>query len=64
MNSLGICLGLLAASVAVASRDTGEIVRLGVEVVGLTVRLGLALTRRGRSIEASPGSWAVSVIGK
>jgi hypothetical protein len=58
---LGFCIGLLAASVAVASRDTSEVVRLGCELVGISFRLGVAIRRRSRCIEDSAETWGCTL---
>jgi len=59
---LGFCIGMLAASVAAAARDTSQLVRLGVEAVGIAFRLGLELRQRARRIEESTDAWAVVVV--
>jgi orsellinic acid synthase len=59
----GLCIGLLAASVAAAARDTSEVLHLGAEVVGVCLRLGLEVTRRARLIEDSPNAWGVVLAG-
>ncbi|KXT07088.1 hypothetical protein AC578_2468 [Pseudocercospora eumusae] len=60
---LGFCIGLLAASVVAGARDTSELVRLGVEVVGVSCRLALELRRRARLIEDSPRGWSAVIVG-
>lgn len=58
---LGFCIGLLAAAVAVASRNTSEVVRLGCELVGVSFRLGVAIRRRSKCIEDSVESWGCTL---
>ncbi len=60
---LGFCIGLLAASVAAAARDTSEVITLGVETVAISFRLGLELSRRARSIEDTDKSWGCTLVG-
>lgn len=60
---LGFCVGLLAASVAAAARDTSEVITLGVEIVAISFRLGLELSRRARSIEDTDKSWGCTLVG-
>lgn len=56
-------MGLLAASVAAAARDTSEIITLGVQIVAITFRLGLELSRRARFIEDTDKSWGCTLVG-
>ena len=63
VHQLGFCVGLLAASVAAAARDTSEIITLGVETVAISFRLGLALSRRARSVEDTDRSWGCTLVG-
>ncbi|KAI0124107.1 BcPKS15, polyketide synthase, partial [Xylariales sp. AK1849] len=60
---LGFCVGLLAASVASAARDTSHVVTMGVEAVAISFRLGRELTRRARLIQDTDHSWGCTFVG-
>ncbi|KAF5871521.1 putative polyketide synthase protein [Botrytis fragariae] len=60
---LGLCIGLLAASVAAAVSDTSEIAKLGTEIIAISLRLGVAVRRRSRCIEDTHRSWGCILFG-
>ncbi|TGO32082.1 hypothetical protein BHYA_0355g00020 [Botrytis hyacinthi] len=62
-HPLGLCIGLLAASVAAAVCDTSEIAKLGIEIIAISLRLGVAVRRRSRCIEDTQRSWGCIVFG-
>ncbi|TGO70875.1 hypothetical protein BELL_0652g00030 [Botrytis elliptica] len=62
-HSLGLCIGLLAASVAAAVSDTSKIAKLGTEIIAISLRLGVAVRRRSRCIEDTHRSWGCILFG-
>lgn len=62
-HQIGVCIGLLAAAVAATATTAREVVRLGLECVAISFRLGIELWRRTRSVEDSPQSWACTFVG-
>lgn len=62
-HPLGLCIGLLAASVAAAVSDTSEIAKLGTEIIAISLRLGVAVRRRSRCIEDTQRSWGCILFG-
>lgn len=58
-----MCIGLLAAAVAATAATARDVVRLGLECVAVSFRLGIELWRRTRSVEDSPESWACTFVG-
>ncbi|THV49550.1 hypothetical protein BGAL_0189g00030 [Botrytis galanthina] len=63
IHPLGLCIGLLAASVAAAVCDTSEISKLGTEIIAISLRLGVAVRRRSRCIEDTQRSWGCILFG-
>ncbi|KAK6613458.1 polyketide synthase [Botrytis cinerea] len=62
-HHLGLCIGLLAASVAAVASDTSEIAKLGTEIIAISLRLGIAIRRRSRCIEDTNKSWGCTLFG-
>ncbi|KAM0147236.1 hypothetical protein ACHAPG_010711 [Botrytis cinerea] len=62
-HHLGLCIGLLAASVAAVASDTSEIAKLGTEIIAISLRLGVAIRRRSRCIEDTNKSWGCTLFG-
>ncbi|KAF7960692.1 hypothetical protein EAE96_000366 [Botrytis aclada] len=60
---LGLCIGLLATSVAAVASDTCEIAKLGTEIIAISLRLGVAVRRRSRCIEDTHRSWGCTFFG-
>ncbi|KAL5898830.1 hypothetical protein ACKVWC_000243 [Pyricularia oryzae] len=60
---VGLCMGLLPATVALAASDTLQIFRLASELIGVTIRMSYGIWLRMRLIEASPGSWSQTFLG-
>ncbi|TLD20279.1 hypothetical protein PspLS_08702 [Pyricularia sp. CBS 133598] len=60
---VGLCMGLLPATVALAANDTSQIFRLASELIGVTIRMSYSIWLRMRLIEASPGSWSQTFLG-
>ena len=63
VHVLGLCTGLLPATVAAAAKDTSELLRIAVEVVAISFRLGHETDVRSKRIEDGPGSWAYTIVG-
>ncbi|KAK5173464.1 uncharacterized protein LTR77_002145 [Saxophila tyrrhenica] len=63
VRHFGVCIGLLAATVGAASTNISDVLRLGVEIVAVAFRLGVASSRRSTSIEESDGPWATTFVG-
>nr|XP_036586274.1 polyketide synthase [Colletotrichum truncatum]KAF6796681.1 polyketide synthase [Colletotrichum truncatum] len=61
-HNIGVCIGLLAAAVAATATTAQDVVRLGLECVAISFRLGIELWRRTRSVEDSPESWACTFV--
>ncbi|KAL2784988.1 hypothetical protein BJX66DRAFT_343489 [Aspergillus keveii] len=61
--SLAFGAGLLAAGVFAAATTPDELVSYGLQAVSVAFRLGVALHRRGKSVEDSHESWARVVSG-
>lgn len=58
-----MCIGLLAAAVGATATTACDVVRLGLDCVAISFRLGIELWRRTRSVEDSPESWACTFVG-
>ena len=63
VHSLGLCTGLLPAAVVAVSRNTEDVRRFGLEMVAISIRLMEGLRSRSQQIEATPGTWAYTVVG-
>ena len=60
---LGFCTGLLPAVAAVLAKTTTDLHKIGLEIIAISVRLGNGIAARSRLIEATPGTWAYSIVG-
>ena len=60
---LGLCTGLLPAAVAAVAKNTEELMKFGLEIVAIAVRLADGFTTRSKRIEGAPGSWAYTIVG-
>ncbi|GFF59427.1 conidial yellow pigment biosynthesis polyketide synthase, partial [Aspergillus udagawae] len=60
---VGFGIGLIAASIAATVTSTDAIIALGLQGIGIAVRLAVALERTGRAIQDSNGIWARAVPG-
>ena len=63
VHSLGLCMGLLPAAVAAVSRNTEDLLKFGLEILAISVRLTEGIRSRSQKIEAIPGTWAYTVVG-
>ncbi|KAK7990731.1 polyketide synthase [Apiospora arundinis] len=61
-HGIGVCIGLLAAAVAVTATTARDVVHLGLECIAISFRLGIELWRRTQSVEDSPESWACTFV--
>ena len=61
--SLGICTEMLPAIVLSVASNCNDILRMAPEMLLLSLRLGLAASRRARNIEPRSGSWAMVIQG-
>ncbi|WQF90281.1 Putative Acyl transferase domain superfamily, phosphopantetheine binding ACP domain, thiolase [Colletotrichum destructivum] len=59
---VGLCMGLLPATVALAARDSSQIFTLAREMIKVSVRMGFSVWYRMRLIDASPGSWSQTFV--
>lgn len=60
---LGICIGLLPAAATAIARDIFDLLYVGCEIVALTFRVAVAIIRRTKQIDQSPGHWASLILG-
>ena len=61
-HHFGICLGLVTACLAAAISSIDELSRVGLEVVAVAFRLGLASQQRSHRIEESVASWGATFV--
>ncbi|GJD04152.1 polyketide synthase [Colletotrichum higginsianum] len=59
---VGLCMGLLPATVALAARDSSQIFTLAREMIKVAVRMGFSIWYRMRLVDASPGSWSQTFV--
>ena len=60
---LGLCTGLLPAVAAALAKTTTDLHNIGLEIVAISVRLGNAIAARSKLVEATPGTWAYTIVG-
>ena len=60
---IGFCTGLFYAAVALVATDVTKLIRYGLEMVAISVRLGNEIQTRSKRVEEKPGCWAYSVVG-
>ena len=58
---LGLCTGMLPAAALAVSTSTSQLLDLAPEIVRVSLRLGLAASRRSAQVERSCESWATVV---
>lgn len=63
VHLLGLCTGLLPAAVAAVAKNTDDLLKFGIEIVAIAVRLAAGITSRSKKIEEAPGCWAYTVVG-
>ena len=61
-HHFGICLGLITACLAAAISSIDELSRIGLELVAVAFRLGLASRQRSHRIEESVSSWGATFV--
>ncbi|GKT55148.1 polyketide synthase [Colletotrichum tofieldiae] len=59
---VGLCMGLLPATVALAASDTSHIFSLAKETIKVTIRMAYKIWHRMRLIDASGGSWSLTFL--
>ncbi|OHW91994.1 polyketide synthase [Colletotrichum incanum] len=59
---VGLCMGLLPATVAVAASDTSHIFGLARETIKVTIRMAYKIWHRMRLIDDSGGSWSLTFL--
>ena len=60
---LGLCTGLIPATVAASSKTAEDVVRVGLEVVPVMMRMLVELDRRTQEIQESRDSWSYTLTG-
>jgi hypothetical protein len=60
---LGFCTGLLPAAVAATVTSSAQFLKLAPEVVCISLRLAIGISRRSTEIELSSESWATAIMG-
>lgn len=60
---LGLCTGLLPAAAAAVAKDLNELLKYGLEIIAVAVRLAQEITLRSTRIEKTPASWAYTIVG-
>ena len=63
LHILALCTGLLPAAAALMSSNITELLKYGLEIVAMSVRLGDEIVSRSQRVDDTPGSWAYSLIG-
>jgi len=61
MTILGLCVGMLPATIGAAARDVAELVELGIGFTPMIARLAALSSERPRQIESAPGCWGYIV---
>ena len=60
---LGLCTGLLPVAAAAVAKDINELLKFGLEIIAISVRLAQEITLRSMRIETTSASWAYSIVG-
>ena len=60
---LGLCTGLLPVAAAAVAKDTSGLLKFGLEIIAVAVRLAQGITTRSRLIEETLGAWAYTIVG-
>lgn len=60
---LGLCTGLLPAAAAMMASNITDLVKYGLDVAAMSVRMGHELVVRSQRVDNTPGSWAYSIVG-
>ena len=60
---IGFCTGLVPAAAALVATDVAGLLKYGLEMVAVSVRLGYAISARSKRVEENPGCWAYSIVG-
>lgn len=63
MHIIGFCTGLIPAAAALAATDVAGLLKYGLEMVAISVRLGHEISARSKRVEENPGCWAYSIVG-
>ena len=63
LHVLALCTGLFPAAAAIMASNITDLLKYGLEMVAMSVRLGHEIVARSQSVDSGPGSWAYSIIG-
>ena len=59
---LGLCTGLIPATAVASATSISDVLEIAPELICISLRLGLAASRRSMQLERSSESWATVVL--
>lgn len=63
VHLIGLDVGGFAATVAASARNVSHALQLGLAVIAVVARLGVALENRSRLVDALAGDWSTDIVG-
>ena len=60
LKAVGVCTGSIAAIAVSVSLSETHLLKIAPEFVLLSLRMGIAASRRSLALEMAPGDWAVT----